>query len=90
MSKSKEEEILEYVIKLIDKRIPKKPNDSAYNEDGSLLIYECTSCASSYDIDYDGQFDYCPKCGQAIALVESADITNLSIEEISGGKSNEF
>ena len=32
MSKSKEEEILEYVIKLIDKRIPKKPNVSAYNE----------------------------------------------------------
>ena len=28
MSKSKEEEILEYVIKLIDKRIPKKPNVS--------------------------------------------------------------
>ena len=55
-----------------------------------MLIYECPSCASSYDIDYDGQFDYCPKCGQAIALVESADITNLSIEEISGGKSNEF
>ena len=43
MSKSKEEEILEYVIKLIDKRIPKKPNVSAYNEDGSLLIYECPS-----------------------------------------------
>ena len=36
MSKSKEEEILEYVIKLIDKRIPKKPNVSAYNEDASL------------------------------------------------------
>jgi hypothetical protein len=73
MSKSKEEieekeieEILEYVIKRIDKRILKKPNVSAYNEDGSLLIYECPSCASSYDIDYDGQFDYCPKCGQAI------------------------
>ena len=90
MSKSKEEEILEYVIKLIDKRIPKKPNVSAYNEDGSLLIYKCPSCASPYDVDYDGQYDYCPKCGQAIALVESADITNLSIEEISGGKSNEF
>ena len=68
MSKSKEEieEILEYVIKRIDKRIPKKPNVSAYNEDVSLLIYECPSCASSYDIDYDGQFDCCPKCGQAI------------------------
>ena len=68
MSKSKEEieEILEYVIKRIDKRIPKKPNVSAYNEDGSLLIYKCPSCASSYDIDYDGQFDCCPKCGQAI------------------------
>ena len=84
------EEILKYAAEAIEKQIPKKPNVSAYNEDGSLLIYECPSCASSYDIDYDGQFDYWPKCGQAIALVESADITNLSIEEISGGKSNEF
>ena len=84
------EEILKCAAEAIEKQIPKKPNVSAYNEDGSLLIYECPSCASSYDIDYDGQFDYCPKCGQAIALVESADITNLSIEEISGGKSNEF
>ena len=68
MSKSKEEieEILEYVIKRIDKRIPKKPNVSAYNEDGSLLIYRCPSCASPFDVDYDGQFDCCPKCGQAI------------------------
>lgn len=84
------EEILKCAAEAIEKQIPKKPNVSAYNEDGSLLIYECPSCASSYDVDYDGQFDYCPKCGQAIALVESADITNLSIEEISGGKSNEF
>jgi transcription initiation factor IIE alpha subunit len=60
MSKSKEEigEILEYVIKRIDKRIPKKPNVS--------IIYECPSCASPYDVDYDGQYDYCPKCGQLI------------------------
>ena len=84
------EEILKYAAEAIEKQIPKKPNVSAYNEGGSLLIYKCPSCASPYDVDYDGQFDYCPKCGQAIALVESADITNLSIEEISGGKSNEF
>ena len=60
------EEILKYAAEAIEKQIPKKPNVSAYNEDGSLLIYECPSCASSYDVDYDGQFDYCPKCGQAI------------------------
>ena len=68
MRKSKEEieEILEYVIKRIGKRIPKKPDVSAYNEDGSLLMYKCPSCASPYDVDYDGQYDYCPKCGQAI------------------------
>ena len=68
MSKSKEEieEILEYVIKRIGKRIPKKLDVSAYNEDGSLLMYKCPSCASPYDVDYDGQYDYCPKCGQAI------------------------
>lgn len=66
MSKSKEEEILEDVTKIIEKQIPKKPDVSAYNEDGSLLMYKCPSCASSYDIDYDGQFDYCPKCGQLI------------------------
>lgn len=68
MSKSKEEEILEDVTKIIEKLIPQKPNVSAYNEDGSLLIYECPRCASPYDVDYDGhgQYNYCPRCGQAI------------------------
>ena len=66
MSKSKEEEILEDVTKIIEKQIPKKPDVSAYNEDGSLLMYKCPSCASPYDVDYDGQYDYCPKCGQLI------------------------
>ena len=47
------EEILKYAAEAIEKQIPKKPNVSAYNEDGSLLIYECPSCASSYDVDYD-------------------------------------
>ena len=62
MSKSKEEieEFFEYVIKSIGKRIPKKPDVSAYNEDVSLLMYKCPSCASPYDVDYDGQYDYCP------------------------------
>lgn len=64
------EEILKYAAEAIEKQIPQKPDVSAYNEDGSLLIYlliyRCPSCASPYDVDYDGQYDYCPKCGQAI------------------------
>lgn len=71
MSKSKEEieEILEYVIKRIDKRIPKKPNiyGDGYDDDGNLIydMYDCPNCDSSYEIDYE-KYDYCPKCGQAI------------------------
>ena len=34
--KMSKEEILKYAAEAIEKQIPKKPNVSAYNEDGSL------------------------------------------------------
>lgn len=38
-----------------------------YDEDGELIydMYNCPGCGESYEIDFD-QYDYCPKCGQAI------------------------
>ena len=46
MSKSKEEieEILEYVIKRIGKRIPKKPDVSAYN---GMVVCLCISAPAA-------------------------------------------
>lgn len=72
MSKSKEEEILEDVTKIIDKRIPKKPDiyGNGYDNNGEIIYdtYDCPNCHKSYDVDYDGhgQYNYCPRCGQAI------------------------
>ncbi len=58
MSKSKEEEILEDVTKIIDKRIPKKPDiyGNGYDNNGEIIYdtYDCPNCHKSYDVDYDG------------------------------------
>lgn len=55
-------------IKALEKAIPKKPD---YEGDGYVqgeLFYDtwiCPCCETKYEVDYD-DYDYCPKCGQAI------------------------
>lgn len=38
-----------------------------YDNNGNLIydMWNCPSCGSSYEIDYD-HYDYCPSCGQKI------------------------
>ena len=70
MSKSKEEieEILEYVIKLIDKQIPKKPIERHYEDPGEEPYIKHTCPAGCRVTLHGGRYGvkYCPRCGQAI------------------------
>lgn len=68
MSKSKEEEILECVIKLIEKRIPKKPIERHYEDPGEEPYIKHTCPAGCRVTLHGGRYGvkYCPQCGQAI------------------------
>lgn len=58
-------DVLVTLKKLVEKATPKKPRlNNKYNEQG---LYLCPNCSN--DLEYD--FDYCPKCGQAIKWEEN-------------------
>lgn len=64
-------EALECADKALEKRIPATPDIQgdgyAYGDDSGNIVMDtwiCPSCQASYEIDDD--YDYCPKCGQAI------------------------
>ena len=52
-----------------EKQIPKTPciEGDGYCPEGNLVYdtWICPNCEEYYEIDYD-DYDYCPKCGQAI------------------------
>lgn len=54
---------------LVEKAIPKKPE---YEGDGYYkgeIVYDtwiCPSCGERYEVDYH-DYDYCPRCGQALS-----------------------
>lgn len=56
-----------------EKQIPKRPD---YEGDGYAdgeIVYDtwiCPNCGIKYEVDYD-DYDYCPKCGQAILREKS-------------------
>lgn len=59
------------------KQIPKKPDyeGDGYDEDG-YLIYDtwiCPNCGEHYEVDYD-DYDFCPKCGQALDWSDENDL----------------
>lgn len=59
--------------KAVEKQKKKTP---VYEGDGyadGYMVYDtwvCTNCGTKYEVDYD-DFDFCPKCGQAINWEES-------------------
>jgi rubredoxin len=51
-----------------EKQIPKTPNIEGDGYADGHHVYDtwiCPNCETDYEIDYD-DYDYCPKCGQAI------------------------
>lgn len=52
-----------------EKQIKKNPNiwGDGYDSEGKMIydMYDCPNCGKSYEIDY-SDYEYCPKCGQAI------------------------
>lgn len=53
---------------LADKDTPKKPTYVANGYSDGELVYDtwvCPNCDEDYEVDYH-DYDYCPKCGQAI------------------------
>ena len=56
--------------KAMEKQKPKKPDyeGDGYDDKGELIYdtWICPNCGKKYEVDYD-EYDYCPKCGQAIA-----------------------
>lgn len=62
------EDALLMAINLLQKQIPKKPDIEGDGYADGHLVYDtwiCPNCGEHYEIDYDN-YDYCPKCGQAI------------------------
>lgn len=58
----------ETAIKALGKQIPKRPDIEGDGYADGHLVYDtwiCPNCEEHYEIDYDN-YDYCPKCGQAI------------------------
>lgn len=59
----------------VEKQKKKTP---VYEGDGyadGYMVYDtwvCTNCGTKYEVDYD-DFDFCPKCGQAIDWEESEE-----------------
>ena len=56
------------VYESLEKQIPKKPDIEGDGYANGYLVYDtwiCPNCETHYEIDYD-DYDYCPKCGQAI------------------------
>lgn len=62
------EEEIKLAIKALEKQIPEPPYfwGDGYS-DGELVydMWDCPGCGTSYEVEYD-EYDYCPKCGQAI------------------------
>lgn len=60
---------LSEVLSALNKQIPKPPvyEGDAYDGKGNLVYdtWRCPSCRAIHEVDYD-DFDFCPKCGQAI------------------------
>jgi rubredoxin len=56
-------------IDALEKQIPTTPSieGDGYCPEGHLVYdtWICPNCEAYYEIDYD-DYDYCPKCGQAI------------------------
>lgn len=58
------------VKEAIEKQKPKKPDyeGDSYDNEGNLIYdtWICPNCGcKDYEVDYD-DFEYCPKCGQAL------------------------
>lgn len=63
----------------IRKQIPKKPDIEGDGYADGYLVYDtwiCPCCGNYYEIDYDN-YDYCPKCGQAIDWSEENESERL-------------
>ena len=59
---------LELAIAALDKGIQKTPcysGDGYWNGELVYDTWQCPNCDEYYEVDYDN-YDYCPKCGQAI------------------------
>lgn len=57
------------LINAIKKQIPETPYyGNSYDNNGEIIYdtYECPNCHKSYDVNYDGQYNYCPRCGQEL------------------------
>lgn len=58
------------VIEALKKQIPRKPEYEGDGYSDGILVYDtwiCPNCGARYEVDYD-DYDFCPKCGQAIDL----------------------
>lgn len=56
-------------ISVLEKQIPKRPDleGDGYDDDGKLIYdtWICPCCEEHYEVDYE-EYEFCPKCGQAI------------------------
>ena len=63
-----QKEVMQVTIEALEKQIPKNPDIEGDGYADGHLVYDtwiCPRCETYYEIDYD-DYDYCPKCGQAI------------------------
>ena len=67
-------EALEVAITALEKQMPKKPDleGDGYDENGELIYdtWICPCCGKYYEVYYE-EYDFCPKCGQAIDWSDS-------------------
>lgn len=60
-------------ISVLEKQIPKKPDleGDGYDENGELIYdtWICPRCGKYYEVYYE-EYEFCPKCGQAIDWTE--------------------
>ena len=62
-------EAIECAVEALEKQIPKKPDleGDGYDDNGELIYdtWICPCCEEHYEVDYE-EYEFCPKCGQAI------------------------
>lgn len=61
------------LLELVNKATPNKPHlqGDGYDLSGNIVLdtWVCPNCEEHYEVGYD-DYDYCPKCGQALDLSE--------------------